>query len=105
MSFMPTPVGTEGEAGVPAIPVVAPAFEPMAPAPVPDCAVVDGLAAAVPLTPPAVLGVLVDCPAGAPWPAMLASPAAFPVLCGALDAFSPIAELDDAFVLELAAPV
>ena len=61
-----------------------------------------GGAVAAPATPPVVLGVLVAD--GAPvevWPAILASPEA--LLCGRLEAFSPVAALPEACVLALGA--
>ena len=82
-----------------------PALEPMAPAVVPDCCVVV-LGVVAPVTPPVVVGVLVpDCAVAGPWPAMLVSLEALPVLCGALDGFSPVAGLADAVAEELVVPV
>ena len=63
-----------------------------------------GAAVAAPATPPVVLGVVVaDVAPVEVWPAMLASPEA--LLCGRLEAFSPVAVLPDACVLALGAVV
>ncbi|HWC16054.1 MAG TPA: hypothetical protein VG498_03540 [Terriglobales bacterium] len=80
-------------------------LEPTVPVVAPDGAEVAGAAVVVPVTPPTVLGVLVDGFVAGVWPAILASPVALLLLCGALDAFSPVAAAAEAFVLELAAPV
>jgi len=103
-SLMPTLSGADALLEAPAIPVPPPAFEPMAPVAVPDGFDVDGLVVAVPVTPPTLVGVLVDWFVVEVWPAMLASPVALLVLCGELETFSPVAEPDEAFVVELAGP-
>jgi hypothetical protein len=104
-SLIPTLSGADEVLDAPAVPVPAVAFEPMAPELVPDEFDVDGAVVAVPVTPPTVLGVLVDGFIVELWPAMLASPVALPLLCGALEAFSPVPEVVEGFVVEPAGPV
>lgn len=78
--MMPTLSGADEPPEVPAVGVPPPAFDPIAAPAVPDGFDVDGLAVAVPATPPTLVGVLVVGVVVEVWPAMLASPVALLLL-------------------------